>query len=404
MTKLFEHVRFCIIGAGPTGLSFGRELMRSGIDSFVILEAESMPGGLCRSSIVDGYPLDIGGGHFLDVTRQPVLDFLFELMPESEWNRFLRVARIRIRNQEIDHPIESNIWQLPIDDQVDFLMSITEAGCLKGVHEPEKFNEWIKWKLGDRISEEYMIPYNEKIWSVPIRDIGTYWLHKLPSVSFRETLKSCLKKQPQGVLSAHGEFYYPKRHGYGEVWRRMGQEMGDRLRLGSPVKSIDANFKIINESIKTELIVNTIPWDTWLKVGAIPRDLEFEVRQLKFASIDVDYLPDNIDSSAHWIYEPSQNIAYHRLLLRHNFAANSHGHWTETNTIRSRDASGFRHRNIFAYPINTIYKPTAIDKILSWCKNNNILSIGRWGLWEHMNSDVAVQKAIEAARYAAKKL
>ena len=403
MTKLFEHVRFCIIGAGPTGLTFGRELMRNGIDSFVVLEAESTPGGLCRSEMVDCSPLDIGGGHFLDVRRKQVLDYLFDVMPETEWNRFLRIARIKMRDQEIDHPIESNLWQLPVDDQVDFLVSITNAGCHKGIKEPERFSEWIRWKLGDLIADEYMIPYNEKIWSIPIQDIGTYWLYKLPSVSLRETLKSCIKKQSQGILSAHGEFYYPKHHGYGEVWRRMGHELGERLRLNCPVNSIDTDNRVINRSIKTDMIVNTIPWNSWLKIGAVPRELKSSVSKLKYASIDVDYHHDNVDSPAHWIYEPSDNIPFHRRLLRHNFVEGARGHWTETNVKRSGHTSGFRHRNIFAYPINTNGKPSIIDRILLWCKEKSILSIGRWGLWEHMNSDVAVQKAIEAARYVTQK-
>ena len=403
MTKLLEHVRFCILGAGPSGLSFGRELMRNGVDSFVILESESIPGGLCRSETVDGFPIDIGGGHFLDVKRKMVLDFLFEIMPETEWNRFLRVARLRIRDQEIDHPIESNLWQLPIDDQVEFLVSIAHAGSVKRVKEPEKFDEWIRWKLGDRISNEYMLPYNEKIWSIPIEEIGTYWLYKLPSVSFRETLKSCLKKQPQGILSAHGAFYYPKHYGYGEVWRRMGYELGERLRLNCPVTSIDTDYRVINRSIKADMIVNTIPWNTWLKIGGVPHELQSAVSKLKYASIDIDYHPDNVDSPAHWIYEPSEKIRYHRLLLRHNFVNGARGHWTETNTNRSGHTFGFRQRNVFAYPVNTVGKPAIIDRILLWCKRKSILSIGRWGLWEHMNSDVAVQKAIEAARYVANK-
>ena len=403
MTNLFEHVRFCILGAGPTGLSFARELMRNGIDSFIVLETENDSGGLCRSVTVDGSPLDIGGGHFLEVTRKPVLDFLFELMPETEWNRYKRIARIRIRDREIDHPLEANLWQFPIDDQVDFLESIAKAGFVKGIPEPERFNEWIGWKLGDRIADEYMIPYNDKIWSTPVQEIGTYWLHKLPSVSFRETLKSCLEHQSQGLLSAHGEFYYPKSHGYGEVWRRMGCELGERLRLGCPVTSIDPNYRIINKSIKSDMIVNTIPWDTWLKIGAIPQCLHSAANDLKYSSIDVDYHPVHVESPAHWIYEPSQKVAYHRLLLRHNFYKGARGYWTETNVKRSASLSGFRHRNTFAYPVNTLAKPIAIDRILSWAKGMNILSLGRWGLWEHMNSDVAVQKAIECARYVAKK-
>lgn len=401
MTNLFEHVRFCILGAGPTGLSFARELMRNGIDSLVVLEAEDDAGGLCRSVNVDGYPLDIGGGHFLDVKRKLVIDFLFELMPETEWNRFQRIARILIRDNEVDHPLEANLWQFRIDDQLDFLESVGKAGCVNGAPEPERFEDWIRWKLGDRIAEEYMLPYNDKIWSTPVQDIGTYWLYKLPSVSFRETLRSCIERKSGGALPAHREFYYPKNSGYGEVWRRMGCDLGERLRLGCPVTSIDPEQRIVNGSIRADVIVNTIPWITWLQMNSIPRSLQSAVRDLIYTSIDIDYHPVNVDSPAHWIYAPSHNVPHHRLLLRHNFCTEACGHWTETNAKRSEVASGFRHRNTFAYPVNTIGKQIAIDRVLSWARGNNILPLGRWGLWEHMNSDIAVQNAIEAARYVA---
>ena len=58
------------------------------------------------------------------------------------------------------------------------------AGCVRGEQMPESFAAWIQWKLGDRIAQEYMLPYNRKIWSMDPDQLGTYWLHKLPNVSF----------------------------------------------------------------------------------------------------------------------------------------------------------------------------------------------------------------------------
>ncbi len=37
-------------------------------------------------------------------------------------------------------------------------------------------------------------------------------------------------------------------------------------------------------------------------------------------------------------------------------------------------------------------------KILAWAKANGVHPLGRWGQWEHMNSDVAVSLAIAAGR------
>ena len=178
---------------------------------FLVLEKETEAGGLCRSTQVDGRPLDIGGGHFLDLKRKEVLELLFRFMPREEWQEHHRVSKIRIRGVEIDHPLEGNLWQLPISDQMDFLESIAKAGCLRGEPMPAGFADWITWKLGECIAREYMLPYNRKIWSMDPNALGTYWLYKLPDVSFRETLQSCLERRMFGALPAHGTFLYPRK-------------------------------------------------------------------------------------------------------------------------------------------------------------------------------------------------
>ena len=82
--------KYLILGAGPAGLSFANRLLEKGENDFLVLEKESEAGGLCRSEEVDGSPLDIGGGHFLDVRRPKVNEFLFRFMPEEEWDKYDR--------------------------------------------------------------------------------------------------------------------------------------------------------------------------------------------------------------------------------------------------------------------------------------------------------------------------
>lgn len=393
-----HRTKFLILGAGPAGLSFAHSLLAQGEDSFVVLERESVAGGLCRSVEVDGAPLDIGGGHFLDVRNREVLDFLFRFMPASEWNRHARVARIRLQGNEVDHPLEANLWQLPVDQQADYLESIARAGCVRGEPMPESFEEWCRWKFGHRIADDYMLPYNRKIWRLPLADLGTCWLYKLPDVSFRDTLMSCLQRRMHGALPAHGEFLYPRRHGYGEVWRRMGEALGDRLLTGTPVTSIDPGSRTVNGRFHADVIVNSIPWTVWRDAGAFPSEVADAAGRLVNVPIDVDYQAGIAHDSAHWIYEPDQTASHHRILVRANFAPGARGGWTETNARVSPPPEGFRHRNEFAYPVNTVDKPQAVARIHAWAKAHDIVPLGRWGQWEHMNSDVAVASGIAAAR------
>ena len=388
---------YVILGAGPSSLSFAHALSRLGEDSFLLLEQASVPGGLCRSEYVDKKPLDIGGGHFLDVKRGDVLDLLFRFMPRSEWLEYARISRINLRGKEIDYPLEANLWQLPISDRLDFLESMARTGCVCGAPAPEAFDEWIAWKLGDRIAEEYMLPYNRKIWSTRLNELGIYWLYKLPDVSFRETLKSCLEGKPSGSIPAHGTFLYPREYGYGEVWRRMGESLGEKLLISTPVTSIDIKNRIINGEFSAKKIVSTIPWTVWPKIACVPKSIKSSIDKLHYVSIDVDYHSETLTSDAHWIYEPDERLAHHRILCRNNFCQGSRGYWTETNSKRTALQGEFHYRNEYAYPLNTKSKPEAIADILSWAEHNHILGLGRWGTWEHMNSDVAVAAGIAAA-------
>jgi hypothetical protein len=104
-----------------------------------------------------------------------------------------------------------------------------------------------------------------------------------------------------------------------------------------------------------------------------------------------------VPSAAHWIYDPRQEVAHHRSLLRHNFCPGAPGHWTETNAGRSGAAEGFRHHNDLAYPLATRATPDAIAAVLAWAGRHGIIGAGRWGRWEHVNSDVAVSEALALA-------
>jgi len=395
-----EKYKYVILGAGPAGLAFANRLLERGEKSFIVLEKENEAGGLCRSEMVDGSCLDIGGGHFLDVRNKKALDFVFKFMPENEWNIFDRVSKIQMGEQEIDYPFESNLWQFPSEVQVDYLQSVFKAGCNFGKKIPKKFVDWISWKLGDKIAKDYMIPYNQKIWSINLNRLGTYWLYKLPNVSLRETLLSCLEKRPSGSLPAHAKFYYPKKYGYGEVWKRMAEMLGDRIRYSFKVKTVDIKNKLINGEIGGDRIIVTIPWKALKFVNKVPKLITRGINSLEYSSIRISYCPDKVETRSHWTYIPDKTIPHHRCLYRFNFCKNSKGYWTEMNEKRKgmlMTNSEWFYVNKFAYPINTLNKTKIIKGVLGYFSKKSIYGLGRWGEWEQMNSDIAVVKGLELA-------
>jgi len=347
-----KKIKYIILGAGVSGLVFAATLKRNNENNFVIIDKESGVGGLCRSKEVDGAPIDIGGGHFLDANNQEALDFLFSFHSKGEWNKFTRVSKIESKYGIIDYPYESNIWQLPLDIQIDYLKSIARAGSNNNEVMPKVFSEWVRWKLGRKISEDYMLPYNQKIFSIGLNQLGTYWLHKLPNVSFEDTLRSCLEKKTHGLIPAHSSFYYPKKGGYGVVWDNIGGYLQEHLYLNTPLNTLDWSNLIVNGEFQAKYIVNTIPWAEVAESSQLPFGINRDVQSLKYSGIDVDYYCKNEETDAHWIYIPDSNISYHRKLIRGNFINSAKGYWTETNSKRRVDSreSGPRFKNKYAYP------------------------------------------------------
>ena len=105
-----------------------------------------------------------------------------------------------------------------------------------------------------------------------------------------------------------------------------------------------------------------------------------------------------MDTDAQWIYYPDPGLSYHRILVRHNFCPGSSGFWTETNRTRFKSSDAFYYDNEYAYPLNTLGKQETMTDILDFFKEKNILGLGRWGEWQHFNSDAVVERAIGLAR------
>jgi protoporphyrinogen oxidase len=288
---------------------------------------------------------------------------------------------------------------------VEYLKSIAVAGCNLGEPMPARFVDWIYWKLGKKIAEDYMIPYNQKMFSNDLDSLGTYWLEKLPNVSFDETLLSCLERKPYGKDPGHTQFYYPKKYGYGELWLRMAEDLGDKIIYGAAVKGIDFTAKTVTtadgEKYSADAIITTIPWMEFDEIIGMPEKIKASIRELKDRSIQTEYFPENLNTDSQWIYFPSPDLSYHRILVRHNFCPESRGYWTETNSVRvdmKKTNNNFRYMNQYAYPLNTIRKPEIMKELLYWSKEHGVYGLGRWGEHCHYNSDVTVDLAIKLAK------
>jgi UDP-galactopyranose mutase len=154
---------------------------------------------------------------------------------------------------------------------------------------------------------------------------------------------------------------------------------------------------MINKEINAEMIINTIPWLEFRESSSIPLEIKNSIDQLKFSSIDVSYNSSTQPTNAFWSYFSDVRLPYHRVLYRQNFITGAKGYWEETNSKRIKEGQLITYHNKYAYPLNTLGKPEAIKNVLKWAGSRSIIGLGRWGEWEHMNSDVAIEKALQLA-------
>lgn len=402
-------MRDCIIiGGGITGIALCKKLKEKGFRDILVLEKAPQAGGLCRTENIQGHQLDVGGGHFFHTKHQEVFDFVFKYIPESEFNFISRVSKLKMGDTTIDYPLESNLWQLPLEQQIHFIISVIRNGESQNHPEPRNYEQWIRWKLGDKICDEYMIPYNCKLWGVSPSEMDVDWLHKIPRVNVQEVLKYCLeRRQDVNKFPAHISFYYPKKGGFQRVFDALYEGERNNVVLNTPVTALahqnDGTW-LVNDNLQTRMVINTVPWNDLFYALGKPAELAGDFEKIKYNRLVVSLYEKQFDVDWHWRYVPDMDRNYHREFYIPNFAADSrkNGLYVETNIKRFNgeerclDGRALKHYHTdAAYPIPVVGHSSAIDNILNFYRPKNLFGVGRWGQHKYMNSDVCIFEVLK---------
>src|SRR6202051_1405802 len=94
-----------IIGAGPAALTAADQLAKRGLPS-VVLESDSVVGGISRSAERDGWRFDIGGHRFFTKVK-PVEDLWHEILPDEDFLLRPRMSRIYYNGRFYDYPLKA---------------------------------------------------------------------------------------------------------------------------------------------------------------------------------------------------------------------------------------------------------------------------------------------------------
>jgi len=217
--------RVIIVGGGPAGLTAAYELSKYSVPA-VVLEADSVVGGIARTVNYKGYLFDIGGHRFY--TKWYEVQKLWEEILGDDFLLRPRLSRIYYRKKFFSYPLVAKdaFFGLGLFEAFRIIASYVQARVFPSPNE-KNLEQWLCNRFGRRLYESFFRTYTEKVWGVPCTEIDAEWAaRRIRGLSLTTALYNALwrKKRPQ-AKTLISEFHYPQR-GPGQMW----ETLADRLR------------------------------------------------------------------------------------------------------------------------------------------------------------------------------
>ena len=274
-------LKIVIIGAGPSGLTAGVELVHRGYD-VTILEATGSIGGISQTIRHHDQRIDIGGHRFFSKDER-VMKWWTDILPcqgapakdDRELNReariiadgpdpektdevFLirhRVSRIYYNHKFFDYPVSFKPRTfLNMGFGTSFAAGCSYlVSCVRKLPEDSLENFYIN-RFGRKLYSMFFEGYTTKVWGRTPAEISADWgAQRVKGVSVAALLANGLRKLVPGgnknvETSLIEEFYYPK-FGPGQLWEtvaRRFQEAGGTLIMNKEVNGFERENNIIN--------------------------------------------------------------------------------------------------------------------------------------------------------------
>ncbi|OVE77249.1 hypothetical protein BVX98_03165 [bacterium F11] len=255
-----------ILGGGLAGLS-ARYHLRKGMS--LLVEREKGVGGTARSFFLDGFTFDFTG-HLLHL-HYPYTKKLITQLLKGKFFRCARNTAIFSKGIYTDYPYQANTFGLPEETVNDCMM-----GFLKQYFRNQSghkfprdinFREWSIRIFGRGISEQFMIPYNEKLYQVSASTLTTDWCGSfVPKVNLEDVIKGALESNEK-QFGYNASFLYPKKGGI-EVLAKALCKNQHQVRQEVSLLKLDWKNRLAylsnGEIVKYRRLINTIPLPSFL--------------------------------------------------------------------------------------------------------------------------------------------
>lgn len=479
-----RRARSIVIGAGPTGLSAAYHLREGAL----LLEKNDRVGGWCRSIETGGFTFDYAG-HIM-FSGEPYVHQLYKMLLGDNVHWQDREAWIYSKNVYTRYPFQASLYGLPADVIRECIVGAIEArfGSLKppeqthktngsanghanghangtcrteikdccadgilessaplvhktaassGPGEPANFEEFIYKVWGAGIARHFAIPYNRKLWAVPLSEMETSWLGgRVPLPNLEEMIDGALSPAPK-PMGPNARFGYPLRGGFQALMDAWVPYLKGELRLNSAVVAVSPSRHSVTLDDGTQVpydhLISTMPLPVLIaQIGEeAPSAIRAAAARLRHVSVRCVHLGvgrENI-TGKHWIYYPEDTV-FHRIFVQGNASphCNPPGGFGLTCEITYSphkplpcDGDDLTRRCIddcrrvgiiapddpilaaaqcdlpYAYVVYDHGRAQAVREIRSWLSERDIVLAGRYSEWEYYNSDHAFLAGKKAA-------
>ncbi|HEY8609246.1 MAG TPA: FAD-dependent oxidoreductase [Noviherbaspirillum sp.] len=466
-----RFARTAIIGAGPTGLSAAYHL---GHDA-VLLEKGDMVGGWCRSIRQDGFTFD-HAGHIM-FSNDPYVRDMYDLLLGSNVHWQDREAWVYSKNVYTRYPFQGALYGLPPEVVKECILGAVEArygasaeqavapaparageaadGAGTGAanvaaletRAPENFEEFIYQVWGTGIAKHFAIPYNRKLWAVPLNQMETSWLGgRVPLPDLEQILDGALQPVAK-PLGPNARFGYPLRGGFQALMSAFVPHIKGTIELNAEVVGVSPRQRTLTladgRRYQYENLISTMPLPLLVQMigDEAPQEVRDAAADLKHVSVrcvNLGVARENI-TDKHWIYYPEDSI-FHRIFVQGNASPECNppggfgltceisysAEWKplpctgqalidrciqdciKVGILREDDRIVVANEvdMPYAYVIYDHARARNVDVIRSWLQKYDIILAGRYSEWEYYNSDhafLAGKKAADAVRWQEQK-
>ncbi|QJB55846.1 FAD-dependent oxidoreductase [Pseudodesulfovibrio sp. zrk46] len=435
--------KYLIIGAGPTGLGAAYRFKELGMDDYVVLERNDYAGGLATSFKDDaGFTWDIGG-HVV-FSHYDYFDDLMDSLLGDERLEHERESWVRTSGTWVPYPFQNNVRYLPRESRWECVEGLLPGN--RSEAKPGNFGEWINHIFGAGIAKHFMNPYNFKVWATPPELMQFDWIgERVSVVDLKMVLKNIILERDDIAWGPNNTFKFPLYGGTGEIFKRMGRRVQDRIEYGQSVVSIDPDKKIVTTDkgleIEYEVLFNTGPldilasqWLTTKDTAMIDAAAGLTHNSVYVGGVGVDIKEEAERNSKCWMYFPESNSPFYRVTNFHNYSPNNVArpgeqlafmcessfskHKAEkVDELMDRTIEGLVNTSMldasrvddictkweitvdYGYPVPTLERDQSLRTIQPRLEEKDIYSRGRFGGWKYevSNMDHSVMQGVEWA-------